>query len=176
MQTACDSTFTAVSLLALLKGHWPLSCPSKVCFELVHLSPETLKDWTAECFQVGQIWKGILQLDGFIEQALQSAWCSWIEFSLLVFYPCKANRDFMVTSSPQFLLPVSPMCPNFLHSLFPSLNSQPCFRRSVCSGQSFLPGGCLTISPSNQSSRRWGGVRGGGRRREARADASWGRK
>lgn len=28
---------------------------------------------SAECFQVGQIWKGILRLDGFVKQALQSA-------------------------------------------------------------------------------------------------------
>jgi len=35
-----------------------------------------------ECFQLGQNRSGILQLEGFVKQALHSAWYSWTEFSV----------------------------------------------------------------------------------------------
>lgn len=35
-----------------------------------------------ECFQMGQNRSGILQLEGFVKRALQSAWYSWTEFSV----------------------------------------------------------------------------------------------
>lgn len=71
MQTARDSTFTAVPL----KGYCLLSCPSKVCSELVCQSPKTPKGvFLSWMFSGGtDLERDPSALDGFVKQALQSA-------------------------------------------------------------------------------------------------------